>query len=136
MRPRILIFEDNEFISFILKDILDDLGYEVHTYSNPGLCPLYLNYNCQSDYSCSDIIISDLNMPVENGLDFIKDLLNRGCKVKSRALMSADWTDGDIQYAEELGCKIFSKPFDMKELLDWLEHCRKKIDPKRVLSDW
>jgi len=52
---------------------------------------------------------------------------HRRDQVKYRALMSADWTDGDIQYARELDCKIFSKPSDMKELLDWLDNYRKKL---------
>ena len=125
-------------IRSILKVILDDLGYEVHTFSNPAMCPLYYGagHNCQLDYPCSDIIISDLNMPFENGLEFIKYLLDKGCKVKFRALMSANWDEFDVHDAKNLGCKIFCKPFNIEELLSWLDNCRQKIDAKRVLSNW
>jgi len=71
LKPRVLIFEDNDILRFTLKNILDDLGYEVHAFSNPGMCPLYYSssHSCLSDYSCSDIVITDVNMPVETGVD-------------------------------------------------------------------
>jgi CheY-like chemotaxis protein len=138
LKPRVLIFEDYDILRYTLKRILDELGYEVHTFSNPAMCPLYYssNHNCLLDDSCSDIIISDVDMPFESGLEFFGNRLNNGCKVKFRALMSADWNESDLQYAEKIGCKVFSKPFDVKELLKWLDNCRKQIDHKRVLSDW
>ena len=138
MKPRVLIFEDNDFLRSTLKNILVSNGYEVYDFSNPGMCPQYLssNQNCLWDDSCSDIIISDVNMPVETGLEFIKNRLNLGCKIKFRALMSADWTESDLQYAQKIGCKVFQKPFDLEELLQWLENCQKQIDQNRVLSDW
>jgi CheY-like chemotaxis protein len=138
LKPRVLIFEDNDILRFTLKNILDDLGYEVHAFSNPGMCPLYYSssHSCLSDYSCSDIIITDVNMPVETGLEFIKNRLNHGCKMKFRAIMSADWNETDLQYAEKMGCKVFSKPFELEDLLRWLDNCRKQIDQNRALSDW
>ena len=138
MKPRVLIFEDNDFLRSTLKDIIVSNGYEVYDFSNPGMCPQYLssNQNCLWDDSCSDIIISDVNMPVETGLEFIKNRLSMGCKVKFRALMSADWAESDLQYAQKIGCKVFQKPFDLEELLQWLENCKKQIDQNRVLSDW
>ncbi|MBT8369118.1 MAG: response regulator [Deltaproteobacteria bacterium] len=138
MKARILIFEDNDLLRSTLKNLLKDYNYEVYTFANPGMCPQYLssNHNCLLDDSCSDIIISDVNMPVENGLEFIKNMLNWGCKITFRALMSADWTESDLQYAKKIGCKVFRKPFDLEELLGWLENCQKHIDQNRVLSDW
>ena len=138
MKPRVLIFEDNDFIRSTLKNILVGVGYEVYDFSNPGLCPQYLSssQNCLWDDSCSDIIISDVNMPVETGLEFIKNRLKLGCETKFRAFMSADWTESDLQYAQKIGCKVFHKPLDLEELLEWLKNCQKQIDQNRVLSDW
>ena len=89
MKPRVLIFEDNNTLRAALKNLLDDVGYEVQTFSDPGMCPQYYSsdHKCLLDDACSDIIISDVNMPVESGLNFIKNRLNQGCKVKFRALM-------------------------------------------------
>jgi len=121
-----------------LKAILDEMGYEVHTFSDPGICPLYhgTGHNCLIEYPCSDIIISDINMPFENGLEFIENRLKKGCKVKFSALMSAGWNESELHRAKNVGCKIFRKPFNIEDLYNWLDDCQKKIDDKRVLSDW
>jgi len=121
-----------------LKAIFAENGYEVHNFSNPAMCPLYhfAALDCLLDHPCSDIIISDINMSFENGLEFIENLLKKGCKVIFQALMSAEWTKIDLHYAEKIGCRVFHKPFNLDEMLKWLSNCRKHIDLKRVLSDW
>lgn len=134
MKTRILLFEDNDILRSTLKKLLEELSYEVHTFSNPGMCPQFFtsNHSCLLDDSCSDIIISDVDMPVETGIEFIKNRLNNGCKVAFRALMSAGWNETDLRHAAKIGCKVFHKPFDLEELINWLDDCRKQIDEKRV----
>jgi hypothetical protein len=75
-------------------------------------------------------------MPTIEGLRIIKDLIDKGCKVKFRALMSTTWSDADWLYAGKLGCQLFRKPFDLKEMVGWLNDCAKKIDPTRKLFTW
>ena len=137
MKPRVLIFEDNDSLRSTLNKLLEELGYEVFVFSNPGLCPVYdsVNHNCTLNHACADIIISDVNMPSKTGLELIKDRQQKGCKVKYRALMSGDWTDFDLKYAQDLGCHIFHKPFDIRIMLKWLDDCVEKIKPDRKLSD-
>ena len=122
MKPIILIFDENEALSSTLKKIFDERGWEVFTFSEPSVCPLYLsgNHNTISHNTCSDIIISDLYMPSTEGLKLIKDRIDMGCKVKFRALMSTTWSYAAWQYARKLGCQLFRKPFDLKEMLVWL----------------
>ena len=137
MKPRVLIFEDDGILRSALKHLLDKLGYEVFTFSDPGMCPVYdsVKHNCQLDYACADIIISDVNMPTQTGLELMKDRKQKGCKIKYRALMSGYWSDSDFQYAQELGCHVFHKPFNLKEMLLWLDDCSERIDPERKLSN-
>jgi CheY-like chemotaxis protein len=137
LKPRILIFEDNDTIRSTLENLLVNQGYEVHCFPNPGMCPQYMfsNHNCLLDDSCSDIIISDVNMPVETGIEFITNRLNLGCKVKFRALMSADWTETDLRNAKRFGCKVFHKPFELGELLNWLKDCQNQLDDDRILAE-
>ena len=94
------------------------------------------DHRCPLKHACSDIIISDVNMPTETGLEFIRKRIENSCKIKYRALMSAEWSDADLQKAKELGCRIFHKPFDLEELLEWLDDCKRHIGDERVLSDW
>jgi DNA-binding response OmpR family regulator len=138
MKPRVLIFDENEAISSTLKKILDGRGYDVFTFSDRGICPLLhpSDHIRMSDSVCSDIIISDLYMPTIDGLKLIKDRIDKGCKVKFRALMSTTWSDADWQYARKLGCRLFRKPFDLKEMLEWFDDCAKKIDTERKLFNW
>ena len=86
--------------------------------------------------SSSDIIISDVHMPPICGYEFIGNRLQKGGELKFLAFMPADWNEVDILYAEKAGCRVFKKPFDLKDLLKWLDNCRKQIDQKRKLSDW
>ena len=138
MIPRVLIFDENKALSSTLKKVFEERRYEVFTFSDRGVCPFVhsSNHNCITDNACSDIIISDLYMPTIEGLKLIKGRIDMGCKVKFRALMSTIWSDADWQYASKLGCRLFCKPFDLKEMVEWLDACVKKIDPTRKLFDW
>jgi DNA-binding NtrC family response regulator len=138
MKPRVLIFDENEALSSTLKKILDERGYEVFTFSDRSVCPLShpFDHFRISDSICSDIIITDLYMPTIEGLKLIKDQIDIGCKVKFRALMSTTWSEADWQYARKLGCQLFRKPFDLEEMLEWFNDCTKKIDSKRKLFNW
>ena len=49
--------------------------------------------------------------------------------------MSGDWTASDLQCAQSLGCQIFQKPFDIREIVQWLDNCQMRIDPLRDLSN-
>ncbi len=135
MKPRVLIFDENNDLSITLKEILDKRGYEVFTFSDRGVCPRFhsVDHIAISDSVCSDIIISDIYLPNIDGLELIKDRIDKGCTVKCRALMSTTWSEVDWQYAHKLGCRLFHKPFDLKELLEWLDDCGKRIDADRKL---
>ena len=96
----------------------------------------YWHY-CQCEFFvCSDIIVTDINMPNISGLDFIENQLNHGCKVNNFAVMSGAWTDKQAEKAKKLGLYIFKKPIDMKDFNNWLDDCEKRLDPKRKLADW
>ena len=137
MKPRVLVFDGNEALSSSLRKIFDERGYEVFTFSDRGVCPFVhsSNHNCITDNACSDIIISDLYMPTIEGLKLIKGRIDMGCKVKFRALMSTTWSYADWQCIRKLGFRIFRKPFELKEMLEWIDDCAEKIDPERKLSD-
>ncbi len=138
MRIRVFVFDDNEAIRSMLWHVLDSRGYQVFTFPDPGMCPLHLAPGCQcpENQACGDIIISDLDMPNVNGLEFIENQMKKGCKVKNVALMSGAWSDEDFQYAQRLGCQLFRKPFTIDEINNWLDKCEEKIHPNRILSDW
>lgn len=133
MRPRILIYEDNDILLSTLKYVFSERGYEVFAFSEPKMCQAFdsVDLTCPADFACADVIISDVNMPTKNGLDLIKERQQKGCKIKYQALMSADWTDSDLKSAHELGYYIFHKPFELKEMLKWLDDCRDELNREK-----
>jgi len=67
MAKRILIVEDSPDIQNILKMTLEFEGYEVST-ANNGLEGI----ECVKSSEPFDLIFSDLDMPVMNGIEFIR----------------------------------------------------------------
>ena len=138
MRRRSVIFDDNDLIRFTLRHLFDQRGYEVFTFPGPGLCPLHLAHECPcpEDSSCADLIISDVNMLGESGIEFIEKLLGKGCKQRRFALMSGTFSAADMARAEPLGCKLFTKPLRMTEVVAWVAEVERTIPAERILYDW
>jgi CheY-like chemotaxis protein len=137
MRLRVFVFEDNDTLRSVISSILDTRGYEVFSYSEPLLCPAYLDRECPHEHPCEDVLITDLNMPHMTGLDFIENQIRHGCKAiaKNRAVLSGDWTQEQRERAERLGCQVFEKPFDFNTLMRWLDECEMRVDRNRELVD-
>jgi CheY-like chemotaxis protein len=133
MKVRALVLEDEENVRRLLTGMLRNRNYEVIAYRDPSLCPLHNESVCY--YACTDILISDMRMPNVTGLDFIEKQLRQGCKIKNVALMSATWQPHEVERARQIGCRVFEKPFSVKELNAWLDECETSLDPHRVLSD-
>lgn len=115
----------------------DSNGFEVMTFADPGMCPLHIERECGcgSETACSDVIISDLDMPNVKGLDFVESLVGKGCHCRHIALMSGGWTDKDRARASRIGCKVFEKPFSVDELVEWAKELAKGIPSDRHLND-
>ncbi len=138
MKYRVLIFDDEKTIRQMLWSLFDNRGYEVFTFPNPSSCPISEEKvcPCRDKQTCSDIILSDVNMPIKNGLDFLEEQIKKGCRCKHIALMSGAFTDESVSKAKSLGIKIFKKPFKITEIINWLDQVERDIDPERNLSDW
>lgn len=65
-----------------------------------------------------DIIITDINMPIMNGLLMIKELNNRGNKIPI-VIMSAHTEKDYIERAKDMGINNYLlKPFDFIKFID------------------
>ena len=138
MNYRALIFDDQKEIRQILWTLFDNRGYEVFTFPHPGLCPLSEANECPcpNNQACSDIIVSDVDMPFKDGFAFVEEQIKKGCRCKHIALMSGTFTKEHYTKASSLGITIFRKPFRLSEIQHWLDQIEKDIAPKRKLSDW
>ncbi len=134
---RVIVIDDDESLRTAIAAILKKQGYEVHAYPEPSLCPIYLNCacHCPVEHACTNVIVIDVNLPNMIGLEFIESQKGHGCKVQNIAVMSAVWKEDELKSFESYGCKIFTKPFKMDELTNWLDDCERNTDPNFKLSD-
>jgi CheY-like chemotaxis protein len=137
MKIRAIVFEDDESSLKLITLVLERKGYEVIGTSDPTLCPIYSNLNqpCPHEDACGDFLLTDNRMPRMTGLDFIAAQSRRGCKgiVNNKAVISSSWTPEERKMAKALGCKIFKKPYRIKEISEWLDEAEKKISNDRKL---
>lgn len=138
MRRRAVVFDDNALIRVALWNLFDRRGYEVFTFPEPGLCPLHVvrDCPCPPDTRCADLIISDVNMSGANGVEFIEQLIQKGCRQPHFALMSGNFSEADLARASKLGCALFSKPVNIVQVLAWVEEVERSIPRERILFNW
>ena len=135
---RVILLEDNDAIRFLFSEIFADRGYEIFTFSTPAICPLQMIPECRCgvNQTCTDMIVSDLDMPNMTGLSFIENQKKKNCKCQHVVLMSANWTEQDLSLAHKLGCKTFEKPFPFQVFDEWLDEVERSIEPTRELCHW
>ena len=135
MKPNVLIIENSDILRSTLSRIISNLEYEVKAFSNPDKFFYSISsiHNCLFANSSPNIIISDVYRPLINEYEVLGYRLQKVDELKFMAFMPADWNEVDIYYTEKIGCKVFKKPFDLKDLLKWLDNCRKLINQKNIL---
>jgi DNA-binding response OmpR family regulator len=116
-KKRILVVEDSPAIMEMVKDQLDEAGYDVIAASN-GFEALRDLLEIQPD-----LIITDIMMPKVNGLELCQAMKNR---LETRSipfiLFSSMFDDETLKRGREIGAKFFiAKPFEMKTLLGCVE---------------
>ena len=115
MKKRILIIDDEEMNLDVLKLILEDMGYEVKTFSDPFKGE---EEAIKSEY---DLVITDLRMPKKNGAEVTENIMRKkpGAKV---LILTAFATDHLAKRALDAGAlSLLNKPFEIAKILDFLE---------------
>jgi len=137
MKIRAIVLDDDDTIRTLTSEILKDRGYEVYSFSEPFLSPVYLNSKCTcpAEHLCSTIVITDINMPNMSGLEFLEHQKSMGCKIQKVAVMSGRWTNEALAHANRLGCHTFNKPFKIDEIKKWLDECEKELGCNSKLKD-
>lgn len=111
--PRVLVVEDDGLTRHLLRIALENRGYQCLEAENGlmGLEKLMIHQ--------VDAVISDQQMPVMNGVDFIKELRTRfGELAPPVILVSGDNYSNFQKQAQELGVSAyFGKPYHLESLL-------------------
>jgi CheY-like chemotaxis protein len=138
MRIRALIIDDEPAVRRLLWSLCDGRGYETFTFPDPGFCPLHVVHTCPcpNGTACTHIILTDVKMLRVNGLEFIAALQKKGCRVPFVGIMSGSWLENDRERADDLGCRLFDKPFRVDEVTAWLQQVESRLSPAPPLYDW
>jgi len=131
-KPRILVCDDNDQIRDFFRRLLERRGYEVLTAETPMTCAFYKDHgdHCPQHERCTDILITDYEMPVMTGMDLLELQHRGGCRLTTRnkAIMTGNDNPEMRKSAEALGCQLFTKPPVITALITWLEECQERIN--------
>ncbi len=110
---KVLIVDDSQEISSIVKMILEDEGFEIRsaTDGEEGL-RIFVEFQ-------PDLIITDIQMPGENGIEFVRNIRRLNPLVRT-IYMSADFCSFRMPLEEEkekYSAGLLEKPFSKDELM-------------------
>lgn len=113
-RKKILVVEDSPSIAELVKDGLTDAGYEVRVAAN--------GYEALRDLEeiSPDLIVTDLQMPKVNGLEFCEAIQNRLETRDIPFIILSSLTDPRVvSKGKAVGARYYiAKPFKMETLVE------------------
>lgn len=111
--PKVLIVDDDEESRQLLSEVLEGNGYAVGAVGDGTAARQALRED--GGYG---IVIADLHMPKETGLDLLKHLHEQK-STHHLILMSSFISASERQRARDLGARaLLEKPFRLSELLE------------------
>lgn len=116
--PHILIIDDDDTLREVLVEYFESMGYGVIEAQN-GRVALEKQIKHPAD-----LVITDLIMPEENGLETILELQRRYPSLKIIAMTGSGHFGAleDLKTATILGAhRTFSKPFHLQDMLQAVE---------------
>lgn len=111
---RILIIDDDEQIRVLLRQMMEWVGFEVMVAEN-GKIGMEIQQQTPAD-----LVITDLIMPEQEGLETISRLKKEYTEIKIIAISGGGriGPEAYLPAARELGAdRAFSKPFDVQEVV-------------------
>lgn len=137
MKPRVLVVDDEEDITHIIKFSLQKIGVDVDTASNGSQALTFLKKNSYN------VILLDIMMPVMDGLETLKKIRSNE-KIKNIYVIFLSAKSDDISILEgyDIGVDDYLlKPIKMKILIKKIENILKRqnnidmyIDENLILS--
>lgn len=121
LRWMILVIEDDPDFSFLIREILETEGYDVHIVANANAALAFL------DIMSPHLILSSLYLPDMHGLELRKQLKLRDAQIP--VLFFADAPDAERLIAEGEVADCLSKPVRIQT---FLERVRSQLDTSKT----
>lgn len=111
--PKVLVVDDDRESRDLLREVLEANGYLVEAVQDSSSARKELEGG-----NTYQVIVADLRMPGESGIDLLRDLRLRNTS-HHIVLMSSFISDSERQQATELGVDaMLDKPFRLSELVE------------------
>ncbi len=120
LKKRVLLLEDDITLNETISEYLEELGYEVEVVED-GERALDLIYE-----KCYDILLLDVNVPLMNGFDLMKELRSREVQTPAIFITSLNSVDDLEKGYMSGGDDYIRKPFALKELVVRMESLLKR----------
>jgi two-component system phosphate regulon response regulator PhoB len=125
---RLLIVEDEAKLAANLKRGLGEAGFAVDVALSAEAAREALG---QSGY---DLMLLDLRLPGQDGLEFLADLRTAGAAVPVLILTARDATEERVRGLDGGGDDYLTKPFAFSELLARVRALLRRANPDRVAT--
>ena len=115
--PRVAVAEDDPDMRTMVGDALRQDGYRVIELANGAdlLVRIAHQYRYHEPDDALDLIVSDVRMPVINGLEILRGLRNAHCQTPV-VLMTAFGDSATRDEAQKLDAVILDKPLELAVL--------------------
>ena len=124
----ILVVDDDGDIRDILNETLNSLGYRVITAANGQEC---LD---KVDKEGPELVLLDIEMPVKNGLEVLKELRQRGRDTTAIMITAYGTIERAVQAMREGAFDFVTKPFDLDHIAIVVEKALERERLKRGLE--
>lgn len=119
----ILLIDDDPLVAFTVERMLQGAGHDIirATDGEKGIKLL--------KESRVDLVITDIIMPVKEGIETIREIREHDAKIPVIAVSGGGHGSGGnyLRMAQALGAtEVLAKPFDQDELLAAVNRCLKK----------
>ena len=126
---RVLIVDDNEVLTGLIKEILEIEGdYHVKTAGNGEEgCKAFVNFK-------PDVILTDIEMPIKNGLQMIKEIRAHHPGIKAIYMSASPDRYRKLLEDEKLQYKsaFLNKPLYLSEMIALFQEYQKATQPGSI----
>lgn len=123
---KLLLVEDDSLMLEVLKELLSDSGVSVDTSINGA--EGYRKFS-ENDY---DLIISDIQMPVLNGVEFLKKVRSKDSQSPKFMLLTGYSTYKNEEVFKLGANSLMNKPFEFDDLINEVQKLLNDSSPRGV----